>query len=193
MKKLKIPGVDMKAIIALLCVGLSAGAVADVEYGHFVRATTTDAWTPASITLNEGERIVIVNGDGLFTDAYSEKYRQAFLVDYGGNIIVRTIVFRFSSFDTDSWSTENDRIIVGACVVAPKTGEDNGKIIDYKIVRNETNTSPMNIVSLPDDNNGDVDLLVESSTDLQNWTAVYSGSAGTSNNAAFFRTRLIRK
>jgi hypothetical protein len=49
----------------------------------------------------------------------------------------------------------------------------------------------MNIIALPADNNGDVDLLVEVSADLLSWTPIYSGSAGTSNSAAFFRTRLI--
>ena len=66
--------------------------------------------------------------------------------------------------------------------------------VAYKITRPDTivAVSPMNIVALPGDNNGDVELLVEASTDLMSWTPIYSGSAGTSNNAAFIRTRLIQ-
>ena len=62
----------------------------------------------------------------------------------------------------------------------------------YKIVNSfDVDLKPMNIISLPEDNNGDMNLVVETSTDLQTWTPVYSGSAGTSGTAAFFRTRLI--
>ena len=81
--------------------------------------------------------------------------------------------------------------IYGPCIVSFENTSTSARYIEYQITVPEIETSPMNIISLPEDNNGDVELLVESSTDLQSWTPVYSGSAGTSNNAAFFRTRLI--
>ena len=181
----------------LLCMGIVSGTLAEVEYGHFVRPTTSDEWSPSSVSLNAGERIVILNGDGLSDIASSDIYQHTFSVDYDGNILNRTIVFRFyrssSSGTSVGWSSDSDRTIVGACVISPNTGANDGTVIDYKIVRHEVTAPPMNIISLPDDNNGDVDLLLETSTDLISWTPIYSGSAGTSNSAAFFRTRLIQK
>ncbi len=70
----------------------------------------------------------------------------------------------------------------------------NGTAYAIYMIKNTTdvNLKPMNIISLPEDNNGDMNLVIESSADLQTWTPVYSGSAGTSGTAAFFRTRLIK-
>jgi hypothetical protein len=71
-----------------------------------------------------------------------------------------------------------------------ETGEVAIKVTDANL-HTGSDGQPLNIVTLPADNGGDVELLVERSDDLLNWTPVYSGSAGTSNSAAFFRTRLI--
>ncbi|VGO11825.1 hypothetical protein PDESU_00372 [Pontiella desulfatans] len=80
------------------------------------------------------------------------------------------------------------RTFPGPCKIMPSSNYHN---FGYKITRAGVTTCPMNVITLPPENNGDVQLLIESSTDLETWTPVYSGSAGTAGSSAFFRTRLI--
>lgn len=48
-------------------------------------------------------------------------------------------------------------------------------------------------VVIPEDADGPVDIVMESSTDLVNWNAANPGTYGSSANRRFFRVRAIRK
>jgi hypothetical protein len=150
-------------------IGLTTATFADVEYG-FMKALD-------SATLLEGEVLTVLS----------------VIKPSSAGPLVR---LKFPPYDESyetlsitSTSTTEQRIIPGPCRVS---SYGNGHFA-YKITRHEVTANPMNIVALPADNNGDVELLIETSMDLITWTPVYSGSAGTSNSAAFFRTRLIKQ
>lgn len=82
------------------------------------------------------------------------------------------------------------RTILGPCIISK---ESPAETFAYKKSAGDVFTSPMNVVMVPAGYDSDVDLMVESSTDLENWTPIYSGNTGTTNSSAFFRTRLITK
>lgn len=65
----------------------------------------------------------------------------------------------------------------------------------FKITSPQTNMLPMipaNAVVIPADTNGPVTIILESSTDLVNWTAAMPGTYGTTSTNRFFRVRAIR-
>jgi len=51
---------------------------------------------------------------------------------------------------------------------------------------------PNNSVVIPSDETGDVEIVLERSTDLINWTPADPGVVGTSNDGVFFRVRVVR-
>ncbi len=95
---------------------------------------------------------------------------------------IHTIMIRL---DTDTAG----RTIFGPCRIRVKK---TPWVLAYKKTSQEV-FPPVNIIMIPIDYEGDVDLMVETSPDLETWTPLYSGSAGTSNSAAFYRTRLIQQ
>ena len=53
-------------------------------------------------------------------------------------------------------------------------------------------SSPSTAVVIPNDNGGPVTIVLESSTDLINWTAALPGTYGTTSTNRFFRVRATR-
>ncbi len=175
----------MKKLIVLMWIGLAATVTAEVEYGNLLG-------NEQSVTLAAGETFILMANNfntlrghdiHLYAPASSETFIELdfYAVDWASYNASQTPL-------TYNANTPNFGTIAGPCRIEPSSSD---RYCSYKITRNEVCTSPMNIVALPEDNNGDVELLIETSMDLITWTPVYSGSAGTSNNAAFFRTRLI--
>lgn len=174
----------MKKLMMLVCVGLVAGAVAEVEYGSLMGAGQ-------SVTIEAGETFtVMANNFNTADPGYDIRVLfppdSSTFVDV--DFYVNSQIGTYNPY-TRNATTPEYGVIAGPCHIQLSSSD---RYCSYKITRHEITASPMNIVSLPSDNNGDVELLVETSMDLITWTPVYSGSAGTSNNAAFFRTRLIQ-
>lgn len=160
----------MKKLILCIAVLVCAMSVAAQDQGYLTGTNT--------IELVEGESLIVlcaVNGET------SGDVVKVELPPYGGSTIYSPAIGPSSDLA--------QRTIIGPCKVRPFY---DSRIFMYKINRAPVFTNPMNVVTLPADNNGDVDLLVETSPDLQTWTPVYSGSVGTSNDSSFIRTRLIQ-
>jgi len=92
----------------------------------------------------------------------------------------------------DAGGLAEKRTIVGPCVITA-----DGKsvtYIAYKIVRaSDDSINPSNVILLPADVDGDMQLVFESSDDLLTWDQVYSFTHNsTSQTSHFFRTRLIQ-
>jgi hypothetical protein len=51
---------------------------------------------------------------------------------------------------------------------------------------------PSTAVVIPSDDKGAVEIIMESSTDLVNWTEALPGTYGTSTAKRFFRLRAVR-
>jgi hypothetical protein len=67
-----------------------------------------------------------------------------------------------------------------------------GVLVSYKITDATSGLSaagPSNTVVVPEDVNGSVSIILESSTDLVNWTAAQPGQYGASTAKRFFRIR----
>lgn len=161
----------MKKIIVLLVLASALTSVAD-EQGILTGTNT--------LTLVEGESLIVLGIIGI----------------PNFNFFGPLIDLEFPPYGVTNYqhgvggdSPVVQRTILGPCKVKP--GHSDYRFW-YRITTADVFASPMNVVSLPGDNNGDVDLVIESSPDLETWTPVYSGSAGTSGTEAFFRTRLIQ-
>ena len=171
----------MKKTILSVIIGLACAlsAVAD-EYGY-LKGTNT-------VTLAEGEQLIILSMiRGSVNSSWTGKIVIEFPPEWidpelGGNNIYSVEIGRDSDLA--------HRTFIGPCEIRAATTDRD--IFAYKKTSTGVFTNPMNVVMLPADNNGDVDLLVETSADLETWTPVYSGSVGTSNSASFIRTRLIQ-
>lgn len=79
--------------------------------------------------------------------------------------------------------------IVGPCTLELY----GGGYAAYEITRASEGTSslPSNSVVIPTDATGDVEIILESSTDLVNWTAAIAGTYGSSTEKRFFRVRAV--
>jgi len=163
----------MKKLI-FTAVFIAYSALAD-EYGYFYATTNSPA---ASVTLHAGDRLVLLANRGSATG--------------GGAVLVITLPDGHSiSFDpTISGSRqissdgvhdryfasgdEESRTVCGPCTVTVEASY-SGVYAAYRIVRAATAAiQPNNVISLPADPNGDMQVIVETSTDLLTWDQVYS-------------------
>ena len=65
-----------------------------------------------------------------------------------------------------------------------------------KITRNGTVTNPSvpsNVAVIPNDANGQFEVILESSVDLVTWNVANPGTFGGDTPRRFFRTRIVRK
>ena len=164
----------------LLALVMMCGSAIAVEYGNFW--ITSSNSTPSSVTLNEGDIYVSLGS-----------VRQYLILSSpDGTFEAEYIIY-------NDLPEEENRMIVGPAVIAPNldtftyTYFYSYKIISVTEAESSASPTPLNIISLPADNNGDIDLLIETSTDLQSWTPIYSDSIGTTGTASFIRTRLIQE
>lgn len=181
----------MKRLLVVMV--MVSGFVFAEEYGYFSRLTPNDLWTPQSVTIDEGDAMVIINSD--YQQDQTNKWVRVDIVYSNGN--TDGVNMRF--FDAMREYNDSYRTICGPVDVRgrfqPNSSNFDATTINYKIIRASSSSSssaePINIVSLPADNNGDVDLLIETSPDLQAWTPIYSDSIGATGTATFIRTRLV--
>ncbi len=185
----------MKRLLLVLVMVSGFVYAETVEYGYFLRNSTTQPWTK-SVTLNEGDGIIFLNGYKS-NPANPSSDDCALILTMSSpqnNNISISKNYRFTLMDNEL-RRDNQRIFSGPCSITPNEHQDLLHI-NYKIIRASESSSsssaePINIVSLPADNNGDVDLLIETSPDLQTWTPIYSDSIGATGTATFIRTRLV--
>ncbi len=145
-----------------------------VEYSYLTPADT--------ISLNNGDVLEVLGGDsdvrGILTitlpdetEAYIESYYLGLAA--GGN---------------SSMGVAN-RTFVGPCTVSTTI-----KYVSYKLTRASElaqSSTPVNTVVIPTDANGNVEIILESSTDLVNWTAASPGEYSSATQNRFFRVRAV--
>ena len=180
----------MKKLIGMfLVVGVLSSAHAYTEYGYFYRSNHTSSFTPENITLNAGDKFVMLRDSG------EKNWTSYFDVSHDGNTYgINLSDKRYDSGHGYMYEPENMRTIAGPRTLTPRNTENNALRIDYKIVRaHDTSLQPSNVISLPADFNGDMEVIVETTTDLLNWSQVYSFTHNsTSQGSRFFRTRVIQ-
>lgn len=183
-------------ILMMLITLIASIAIAD-EHG-FLYCTGSNTVSSA-ITLNAGDTFTVL------ANRTSPSHAS------GGTTIVvmlsdgTTIGFTSARLGTDYDSStdkasgnELDRTICGPCSIYLSKGNDHiaesYAYCSYRITRAANNAlQPSNIISLPADVDGDMQVIVETSTDLLSWEQCYSF---THNNAEgtgrFFRTRIVQ-
>ena len=104
----------------------------------------------------------------------------------------------YNSLSTGSGSTENRAMAEdskrGSIVTGVKSITANGTWLTVKITPAESTspTQPNNVAVIPNDANGQFQVVLESSIDLVTWNLVYPGTFGGDTPSRFFRTRIIK-
>ena len=95
---------------------------------------------------------------------------------YNGHLYVGHLPLKFVGPLTVNWASG---------------GYSEPTAITYRIVDNISTSSgtPANTVVIPTSANGNVSIILESSTDLVNWTAALPGTYDSSTSKRFFRVR----
>ena len=102
-----------------------------------------------------------------------------------------------SGYNIDMILTSKALIPTGLTFLGPASlgvisagGPHEIAMVNLKITRIvETNSIPTNTVVIPTDATGPVNIILEQSEDLMNWTAANPGSYGASTPKRFFRVR----
>lgn len=178
----------MKKLVLFVVLVASLSAVAD-EYGYFSRASSASNWIPEQVTLQEGDVFEI-----LFTT--HSMYDIILLTDRHGTTHAfdyEELVAKFDSRGMLAYPAGHKQF-VGPATISPNPAAEGMRYLSYKIVRAvDSSISPANVISLPADPGGDMQLVFESSDDLLNWTQEFSFTHNSGGQSAkFFRTRLVQ-
>ena len=175
----------LSAVVGVMMV-CAVSIVAD-EYGYFLRSATDATEFPQDpVVLRAGDRLQMLSSDR---------------GSWGLNVTFpngQTVLFDNDFMGCpDMTATEGDilerRTIVDPCEVKPALA-GSALYISYRIIRaSDGSINPSNVIVLPADVDGDMQLVFESSNDLLTWDQVYSFSHNSTNQTSkFFRTRLIQ-
>lgn len=146
-----------------------------VEYSYLTPNDT--------ISLNDGDVLEVLGGDGNYvTDG------KLTLILPNGTIADITQL-QLSLVHTQQTMGSPNRIFVGPCTILT-----NIPYVSYKLTRASElaqSSTPVNTVVIPTDANGNVEIILESSTDLVNWTAASPGEYSSATQNRFFRVRAV--
>ena len=145
-----------------------------VTYGKHVHAPELGPSTSTIVTLTEGQRfeVLSVATDGNTTLRVDEKtlqiWRKTTQLVYGGQY--------------------GNNIAVGPCTI---TCTGSNAIISYKISEPDQGpTVSRNVAVIPEDVNGEYEVILESSTDMITWSPANPGNYGGNTAGRFFRIRM---
>ena len=175
-----------EALWCIVAVLMCGSSVFGEEYGYFSRRTTSDDFSKI-VSLAAGDRMVILAHNGV--NDLSGVWNLRLALPSGYTCTLSSLKFETAN---DAGGLTEKRTIVGPCNV---TVDGNSvTYIAYKIIRASDNSiKPSNVIVLPADVDGDMQLVFESSDDLLTWNQVYSFTHNSTNQASrFFRTRLIQ-
>ena len=179
----------MKTKVLSVVVGawmVCAASVLADEYGYFSRTTEGDF--SKVVTLREGDRMTFLADDS----SQSGTWDAVLDLPDGNQITLNSSVdLRIGESDC----VAEVKTICGPCSVSIDKGTSTiSRYISYRIVRaSDDSINPSNVIVLPADVDGDMQLVFESSNDLLTWDQVYSFTHNSTNQTSkFFRTRLIQ-
>lgn len=168
--------------ILLISFSLLRASLSAAEYGKLVAAP------------GETVDLVIEDGDVFQVLAWAEK---------GVDLDSRLVVFHngdaYAYHNTDSvlGRLSLSELIaikqVGPCTLRLSTTVAQA-YVTYKLTRASEiaqSSTPVNTVVIPTDANGDVEIILESSVDLVNWTAATPGQYSAATENRFFRIRAV--
>jgi hypothetical protein len=162
---------------SLLCASLSAA-----EYGFLTIADQE------GLVLNAGDLIEFLGGD-------DNKDSNAIIIrlSTGVNVTIDGSNLGLSRYGNTNGlthlGTDSSKSFVGPCTITTSLN-----YIAYKLTRASEiaqSSTPVNTVVIPTDANGDVEIILESSVDLVNWTAATPGQYSAATENRFFRIRAV--
>jgi hypothetical protein len=111
---------------------------------------------------------------------------------YGdGQLVINMQGFGFTLGDADPRNN--------LCIAGPATIQLRAQCCAYyqsfatiEVIGPVTQSTPSTAVVIPADAGGPVNIILESSTDLLNWSGSLPGTYGTSTTNRFFRVRAVR-
>lgn len=134
---------------------------------------------------------IVPSGNGAFSSSY-----QSISVTIGSKT-VQYFAFVDSAVTSTSIINNNWPIVSGPATITLQGASSGGGVgsvlctIQTTPV-NQVNFTPNNAVVIPNDSNGSVNVIMESSSDMVNWTPALPGTYGTSYSNRFFRIRATR-
>ena len=169
---------------------LSAAEHGYLSYQHVNNGSNSvQTYDDVIITLSEGDYITFSAGNS--PNGYSPRI-EVELPDES------TILYEASEIGAhrNNYTVPVPQKIVGPCILRLCSyGQvQSGPVyIAYELTRASDNTSslPSNSVVIPTDATGDVEIILESSEDLVNWTSADPGTYGSSTDKRFFRVRAV--
>ena len=154
---------------------LFSACLSAVEYSYF---TPTD-----TISLNDGDVLEVLGGD----PEQDGDFLTLTLPD--GTVLPISRFYLGLRAGAYSSMGMGNRTFVGPCTITT-----NIKYVSYKLTRASElaqSSTPVNTVVIPTDANGNVEIILESSTDLVNWTAASPGEYSAATQNRFFRVRAV--
>ena len=152
-----------------------------VTYGKHVHTVAGNEDTSTIVTLTEGQRfeVLSVAGNGTY---YIKVDGNTWQIWVGSSS-------QGTSRDAPSGAPANN-IVVGPCTITCVKG-DSGPIISYKISEPDQGpTVSRNVAVIPEDVNGEYEVILESSTDMITWSPANPGNYGGNIAGRFFRIRM---
>ena len=146
-----------------------------VEYSYLTPADT--------ISLNDGDVLEVLGGD------HEQDGDDLTLTLPDGTVVHIGRFYLGLRAGGNSTMGMGNRTFVGPCTITT-----NIKYVSYKLTRASElaqSSTPVNTVVIPTDANGNVEIILESSTDLVNWTAASPGEYSSATQNRFFRVRAV--
>ena len=154
-----------------------------VTYGKHVHVPEPGTYISTIVTLTEGQRFEVLSVAttiGSFFIEVDGKFWQTWEASGSGN------TYRIPSAAT------GNNIVVGPCTITCRWENSNpGPIISYKISEPDQGpTVSRNVAVIPEDVNGEYEVILESSTDMITWSPANPGNYGGNTAGRFFRIRM---
>jgi hypothetical protein len=165
--------------ITILCVTLTASAV---EYK----------------TLKQGETIVTDPNSLIEITAYGSSTLGTLDMQLVDNTPISLSIKSYIAITSGSGSSVSTGVAtdskLGSIVTGVKAITATNTWITVKITPAEATspTQPSNVAVIPNDANGQYQVILESSVDMVTWNAVNPGNFGGSTPSRFFRTRIVK-
>ena len=163
--------------------------------------TTGQHRTDDGFLLKEGEAIVIksVNGNRWPTleNVNNFVYYLRMKVIYPDLGLKSPMLYSLDELGSNEKKETQYPIIVGPAKISFESNEKHPQALVYDLIKTSTSNPfphiPNNTVVVPADASGPVQVILESSKDLVNWTRAEPGTYGAKTQNRFFRVRAVVK
>ncbi|MFL2848436.1 MAG: hypothetical protein ACJZ9B_05655 [Coraliomargaritaceae bacterium] len=164
----------MKNLLLIFSVLLSTSLSA-VEYGYFMVSGNSIS---EDIVLNEGDTFEIIE---CYPFPSNDRNGMNLIIDFQSNGAEDLLL---------NFYYKIPELVAGPCSIRYRGRSNNSKnYISYKIIR-ASEYQNSNVFSVIGDSSSTHNVVVETSTDLENWTPVHSSGLTGSSEQIYVRTRI---